>query len=201
MKIYQSKHRILAAQILAINQHDTAPLFQLTTDAESVQVDRAWMQKHNPVVGGHVTIAPDTGIAGYLGAVELPTGFDLVGMVDLTPPAEQGQALPEPELPVTPPAFATYTFDQFVEQLRACPTTTYGDNGMPWSSQFWNRPVTHERDDCYLISDGTKEHYFTTAYVLHLTPIEAPDEEGRTNTITLALIEKPAAVATEEAAQ
>lgn len=153
MKIYQSKHRILAAQILAIQQHDTQPLFQLVTDAESVQVDRAWMEKHNPVVGGHVTIAPDTGVAGYMGAIELPTGFDLVGVVDLTPPAEQGQALPEPE--VSEDALvqlpATYTFDEFVALARTFEDTTYGDDGMPWSFQFFGRPVSHERNDCYLI--------------------------------------------------
>lgn len=105
-----------------------------------------------PVVGGHVTIAPDTGVAGYMGAIELPTGFDLVGVVDLTPPAEQGQALPEPELPESAGELpATFTFDQFVDYGRAHSGMAEGQS-MPWSFRFFDRAVSHENNDCYLIT-------------------------------------------------
>jgi hypothetical protein len=47
------------------------------------------------------------------------------------------------------------TFDELVEYGKANEGNIV--NGMPWSFKYKNQPITHETDDCYLIStlEGT----------------------------------------------
>lgn len=47
----------------------------------------------------------------------------------------------------------SYTFDEFVKYAldKGAPPVA---NGMPWSFSFFDHPVTHENDNCYLIARG-----------------------------------------------
>lgn len=49
-----------------------------------------------------------------------------------------------------PVAIEAITFREFVD-YGAAHATSYGPNGMPWSFSYSGHPITHERDDCYLI--------------------------------------------------
>lgn len=43
------------------------------------------------------------------------------------------------------------TFDELIAIGRASGTPCYGEARMPWSFTYQGHPITHERDDCYLI--------------------------------------------------
>ena len=43
-------------------------------------------------------------------------------------------------------------------------------NGMPWSFQFYGRPITHETDTCYLIPTSEKMVHFELGDVIAIMP-------------------------------
>jgi hypothetical protein len=147
-KIYRPTQRFLVAQILAIELGPQAkpdaeahtPTVLLKTDSdETFAVDVAWARDHGVQVGGYLALTSAGGDAQayFIQADQLATQFELVG--EATAPAPESNA-----------AAVTYDFDQFVEYgIKA------GGNvveGMPGSFTFHGHPVTHENNDCYLIS-------------------------------------------------
>lgn len=48
-----------------------------------------------------------------------------------------------------PVVIEAITFDEFVEYGKANGSNIV--NGMPWSFEYKEHPITHENDDCYLI--------------------------------------------------
>lgn len=48
-----------------------------------------------------------------------------------------------------PVVIEAITFNELVEHGIRCGAPTH--NGMPWSFDYANHPITHENDDCYLI--------------------------------------------------
>jgi hypothetical protein len=63
----------------------------------------------------------------------------------------------------------TWTFDQFVQY--GIDAGTPLTNGMPWAFTFHGHPVTHENDQCYVVSDGTAHGLrFTPDNVLTVNP-------------------------------
>jgi hypothetical protein len=51
------------------------------------------------------------------------------------------------------------SFDELIEYGRTQTTNIY--NNMPWSFEYLGHPVTHETDDCYIISIDGEEVSFT----------------------------------------
>lgn len=56
------------------------------------------------------------------------------------------------------------TFDEMVELGRK--STTNIVNGIPWSFEINGRPITHENDDCYLITTLEGTHRMTRDDIL-----------------------------------
>lgn len=57
-----------------------------------------------------------------------------------------------------------FTFEEFIEFGKY-----NGGNivdGLPWSFKFYGNPVTHENNNCYLISNPNNYYKFTTDDVL-----------------------------------
>lgn len=63
-----------------------------------------------------------------------------------------------------PVVIEAITFAELVEHGKA--NTTNIVNGMPWSFQYAGHPITHERDDCYLIPTLEGTHNMTPADML-----------------------------------
>ena len=61
----------------------------------------------------------------------------------------------------------TYDFQQFVKYGKNNSTNIV--NGMPWSFNFLGYPVTHENDECYLISTTEGIKRFTPQDVIVIT--------------------------------
>ena len=63
----------------------------------------------------------------------------------------------------------TFTFDEFVEYGRNMGVPLHGNGEMPWSFIFIGYPVTHENDQCYLISTTEGFKKFTPRDVITIT--------------------------------
>jgi len=57
---------------------------------------------------------------------------------------------------IKPVVVTAITFDDLVQHGRDHGANIV--NGMPWSFAYKGRPISHENDDCYLITDGGKTH-------------------------------------------
>ena len=62
------------------------------------------------------------------------------------------------------PQTNTITFEQFVQHGIGSGANVV--NGMPWSFSYRGNPVTHENDECYLISTSSGQLRFTPQEVL-----------------------------------
>lgn len=88
--------------------------------------------------------------------------------------AEYGPALeaPKPKAPSKkyrnkPVEVEAFTFEDVLAEGRK--NSTYSVNGVPWSFAFKGYPVTHERDDCYLIRMGKKTSVLDENQILVLS--------------------------------
>lgn len=63
-----------------------------------------------------------------------------------------------------PTTVEAITFDEFVEYGKTAAQTLVG--GMPWSFHYSGYPVSHENDQCYLITTRQITHRFTPADML-----------------------------------
>jgi len=88
--------------------------------------------------------------------------------------AEYGPALeaPKPKTPSKkyrnkPVEVEAFTFEDVLAEGRK--NSTYSVNGVPWSFAFKGYPVTHERDDCYLIRMGKKTSVLDENQILVLS--------------------------------
>ena len=174
-------HPIRIAAVAAAPDADGFTRLDLA-DERFINCAPAWMLAHRPVVGSYVmeaiaehgcewiVLAPqalllsveiatlslnpgDVLVATTQGPIErddaerlrrhlksiLPNGAECIVK---TRDIEFAVITPEPE--------RKYTFDQFVQYGRDNGGNIVG--GMPWSFQFHGRPVSHENDNCYLIT-------------------------------------------------
>lgn len=88
--------------------------------------------------------------------------------------AAYGPALeaPKPKAPSKkyrnkPVEVEAFTFEDVLAEGRK--NSTYSVNGVPWSFAFKGYPVTHERDDCYLIRMGKKTSVLDENQILVLS--------------------------------
>lgn len=58
------------------------------------------------------------------------------------------------------------TFDELVEHGKSQVDEAHRVNGMPWAFTYNGHPITHERDDCYLIPTLEGTHNMTPADML-----------------------------------
>ena len=65
-----------------------------------------------------------------------------------------------------PAVIEAITFDELVEWGKEQVGEARLVNGMPWSFSYGGRPITHERDDCYLIPTLEGAHNMTPADML-----------------------------------
>lgn len=159
-RIYQATQRILAARILAVEllaapAVEGAQDYNLAAngDALAVKVDTgetfnvptSWATASNLQVGGFLGLMGDhgNGQAVYISADRFAVDFAYAGDAPmLKPKTAEADLAPAPQ--------ASYTFEQFVAYGIANGGNVAGD--MPWSFTFHGRAVSHESNDCYLIT-------------------------------------------------
>lgn len=157
-RIYQSTQRILAAQIVAIDllpqpkEADGAVVLAVRVEGgDTFNVPASWAAENGVQVGGYLGLA---GVNGQGQAYFIPAdrfSVDFAHVGDLPPPADAAGA-PESVSYAIDNVPASYTFEQFIEYGINTGAPVLPGNAMPWSFTFHGRAVTHENDDCYLIS-------------------------------------------------
>lgn len=81
-------------------------------------------------------------------------------------------------------AVEAITFDELVEHGRASGAACYPPAMMPWSFNYRGRPVTHESDDCFLITGVLGTQRMRPGFMLvvddqHLLRVYEPEEFAR----------------------
>lgn len=161
-KIYQSRLRLLAAQILSIEfapapaPDGAAGLLLKVDTGESFTVPADWAEKNGVQAGGYLGLTGEyqQGQAIFIPAAQLANSFEYVGDV-AQPKAEQV-------------AQTEYSFEEFIQH--GVDTGARIVNGLPTAFRFHGHHVVNENPYSFLIDSGTEHQLrFEVDHVLQIT--------------------------------